>query len=189
MRYVQTAIVIAVTLMANTSFATKPNPAVEAKALIGAEYTSQVERLPIAPGRSSCTAVGEGGLYIKEKTIEGWGTGQALCDGREVVTLLKHIGAVDGHPKWKIVDVLLLPPLAKEGSRNTSRMPVTHTEIGRLCDVTDLRGTSYIALLRWNNRERIDWRNGVEKAWTYDIQQERIVPASTRGISCEWSEP
>jgi hypothetical protein len=190
MRPLQCAIGLVFALMTSASFAKQPNAAAEAKALIGTEFVSQMMGVPISPGRSSCTDEGGGRLYVNGMNLDDWFEGVLSCQGRTIIILKKKLGHENGRPKWKIVDTLLLPPLTwEEGLGNRSSKLVLHLNADGQCDTRDTSPTSYFALLRWNKREQIDWRSGVEKAWTFDIEKERIVPRSTRDISCEWTEP
>jgi hypothetical protein len=161
----------------------------EARALIGTEYASRALGEGISPGKLSCINEGGGRLHLDGVSYDDWSDGQAKCQGRAVVILKRAIGEANGRTTWRIVDTLLLPPtrLYRSSKRPNALMMVSSFE--GICEASKRPDTSFVALVRWGKRDRIDWRTGVERAWTFDVERGRIVPMSTRSIECEWVEP
>ena len=160
---------------------------VSARALVGLE-TSRLTTsgVPMFDG-SHCIFDGDGMVDVRGVTARDWKFGQAVCNGRTVLFLERKIGGGEGAAGWRIVDVVLLPPASHEpvpGRPNALRFAGQGT-----CEWRGRTDTSFVATVRWAKRERIDWRTGVEKAWTFDIKRGRIVPLSTRHIVCYAYEP
>jgi len=156
----------------------------EARALIGIEYTPRLTGDQITD-RLTCTDEG-GGLLDNDGM---WSHGLAKCQGRWIVILLHAVGKVDVHTTWHITDTLLLPPVeVLWSSERSNALYLSSAEEGA-CEVRGRPNTYFIALTRWGKRDRIDWRTGVERAWTFDIKHGHIVPLSTKGIVCESIEP
>jgi len=159
----------------------------EARALIGVEYAPLLLDERIAD-HLSCTNEGGGSL-----DDENWSDGIANCQGRKVI-VLKRFVKKDQHATWRIVDILLLPPVEDEWRPNLgNELHLIEAWAGH-CDVNGRsKIPPYVALVRWgkrNKRDEINWRTGVEKAWTFDTKRGRIVPLSTKGFICEWpAEP
>ncbi len=161
----------------------------EARALIGIESTARLMGEKIAPDKLSCIDSGGGYLVIDDVPSDDWADGMAECQGRMVMTLARKVGVVDGREIWRIVDTLLLPPLEREWDPRRPNALMLVRAVEGVCGQSGRPGTSFTALIRWGKRKRIDWRTGVERAWTSDIVHGRIVPMSTRHIFCEWVDP
>jgi hypothetical protein len=158
----------------------------EAHALIGIEYTSRLHGERIT-SRLSCTDQGGGLLHGDDISHDEWSHGLATCQGRTVVILRRAIGEVNGRTTWRIADTLLLPPVQLDPAPerpNALRLFGTGD-----CELDGRTDTFFITLVRWGKHDRIDWRSGVERAWTFDIKRGRIVPLSTRRIACYRPEP
>lgn len=183
-------------LLAVSATACAVHPAVEdeASALKGIEYTPRIHGERISPAQLTCTDEGgglldEGGglLNVRDLPAETWSYGLVRCQGRMVVMLQRKIGEVDGYVTWHIVDTLLLPPVHLEphpDRPNALRL----FEAGD-CELDGKTDPFFIALVRWGDHEQIDWRTGVEQAWTFDIDQGKIVTLSTKRIICYRPEP
>lgn len=152
----------------------------EARALIGIKYDPRVLGEKLAPGKLSCTDEGGGRLHLDGVSYDDWTEGLAKCQGRMII-LLEHAG--------RIVDTLLLPPLQLYRSPKRPNALMTISSGEGICGASARPDTSFVALVRWGRRDRIDWRTGVERAWTFDVERGRIVPMPTRSIECEWVEP
>ncbi|MCM5681748.1 hypothetical protein M8A51_19650 [Schlegelella sp. S2-27] len=158
----------------------------EARSLIGVEFTARVMGAAIAP-HLTCTNEGGGGIEIKGVSPEGWSYGRAVCQGRSVAVLKRAVGQEGQHIKWRIVDAVLLPRFELDPDPKRPNAPRL-LSAGE-CELDGRTDTSFIALVRWGKHERVDWRTGVEQAWGYDPQQERIVSLSTKRIVCWRPEP
>jgi hypothetical protein len=160
----------------------------EARAMIGMEYTASMPGERIAPDRFSCINEGGAILLINGISQNDWSTSTTTCQGRPVITLerfVKRLGPRE--TTWRIVDTLVLPRYERDPDpRRPNALRLFQTGDCELDGKTD---TYFIALVRWGKREKIDWRTGVERAWTFDIERERIVPLSTKRIVCYRPEP
>lgn len=158
----------------------------EARALIGKEYTFRMQGQRISP-ELSCTSEGGGLLFINGVFDDEWASGAVKCQGRAVEVLKRAVGEADGDTTWRIIDTLVLPPYKE--SPNPKRPNALRLAAAGPCELDGRTDTFFIALVRMGKRDRIDWRTGVEKAWTYDIERGRIVPLSTKRIVCYRPEP
>jgi len=182
-----------VLLMTSTAALANDGPAMtveeEARALIGVEYIGRWSDKQIAP-HLSCTKEGGGLLHDAADT---WGDGFAMCQGRAVILLEREVGRIDdAHVKWHIVDTLLLPPAELEWNPKRPDALYLSASAGDQCEIRGRPHIPFGVLARWNKQDkrgRINWRTGVEKAWTFDTKQGRIVPLSTKPIVCESVEP
>jgi hypothetical protein len=161
----------------------------EARALIGVEYFLSSIGKPIAPGKISCTEVGWGSLSDSGAPEDEWSQGQVRCRGRTVITLLHKVGKKDSQDLWRIVDALLLPPIEAFWNPKRPNALSFSDAVEGVCELRGRPHIPFIVLIRWGKRKHIDWRTGVERAWTFDLKRGRIVPLSTKGFTCEWSEP
>jgi len=163
-------------------------PAEEARALIGVEYSPIGDDDRIVD-YLSCVDEGRGAL--DDEMV--WSYGVANCQGRRVVMLTRFVKKTVNYTTWHIVDTLLLPPIETRWSPNPgNKLRLTFADSTQ-CEVRGQPNILFAALIRWgkrNKRNEVDWRTGVEKAWTFDTQHGRIVPLSTKGFTCWWdSEP
>lgn len=165
----------------------KPSAKDEARVLIGIEYTPRIHGERISPAQLTCTDEGGGLLNARDLPAETWSYGLARCQGRMVVMLQRKIGEVDGYVTWHIVDTLLLPPVHLEPQPDRPNA-LRLFEAGD-CEIDGKTDPFFIALVRWGDHEQIDWRTGVEQAWTFDIDQSKIVTLSTKRIICYRPEP
>ena len=156
-----------------------------ARALIGIEY-SVMPGEPITPG-SDCINEGGGFIQLANGEHGHWSEGIASCGGRVVLLLDKRVPGEGPHVRWKIVDALVLPPANLDV--NPDEPNEARISGAGICELRGRTDTSFVTIVRWGKRERIDWRTGVEKAWTFDIKRGRIVPLSTRHIVCYAYEP
>jgi hypothetical protein len=161
----------------------------EAHALIGIEYVLPAFGAPIAPDKLSCTDEGGGFLADGAAPDKEWMQGRAICQGRTVMMLQRRVGEVNGQDIWRIVDTLLLPPIALSWNPKHPNALLFSYSFEGACELHGRPNISFIVLTRWGKRKHIDWRTGVERAWTFDLKRGRIVPLSTKGFTCEWSEP
>lgn len=83
---------------------------------------------------------------------------------------------------WRIVDALLLPEHLQEF--DPDRLNELMAFDNNQCEQVRRPVSSFVVLARFGNRQDINWRTGVDKAWTFDIKAGRIVPLSTRRIVC-----
>lgn len=184
---VAVALAFAATAYADDKPSMSPNEV--AGALIGVESTTRLMGEKVGPDTLSCVDRGGGYMALDNQMLNDWSDAVLVCQGRLIVTLERKVGEANGLEKWRIVDTLLLPPLQDEWNpRRPNALMYIHSSEG-VCGLTSRPGTSYFTLVRWGKRKRIDWRTGVERAWTFDIAQGRIVPLSTRHIYCEWVDP
>jgi hypothetical protein len=162
-------------------------PSEEIKALHGLEYVNAMPEQQRVASHLSC--IDEGGALIFENGVlhRDWAKGVIQCQGQWVVALQRKVGMVGRHIKWRIVDTLVLPPISFDPDRSNAEALELVAEDH--CEVKGLPNTTFIALVRFGKRQRIDWRTGVEKAWTFDIKRGRIVPLSTKRVVCEPYEP
>ena len=177
-------------LLAVSATAGAVHPAVEdeAKALKGIEYTAYLSGGQIAPQKLTCTDEGGGLLDSPGASSEVWAFGIAHCQGRTVLMLKQAVGKMKDHITWRIVDTMLLPPF--EADWDPTRPHALRSASMEECELDGGRtDTFFMALVRWGKNERIDWRNGVEQAWTFDIPRGRITSLSIKRIVCEWFEP
>lgn len=158
----------------------------EAQALIGIEFTAKAMGSPIDPGLS-CTNEGGSTIEVNGVTVEGWGYGRAVCKGRSVAMLKRIVGREGADIRWRIVDAVLLPRFEWNVDPKRPHAPRLF-KVGD-CELDGRTDTFFIALVRWGKHDRIDWRTGVEKAWGFDSQKERIVPLSPKRIVCHLPEP
>ncbi|MCW7537252.1 hypothetical protein OOT46_05225 [Aquabacterium sp. A7-Y] len=158
----------------------------EAQALVGVEYTSRFPGDRIAPPLS-CTTDGGGSIEIRGRRREPWWYTQARCQGRAVVMLERQVGRVDRHATMQIADTLLLPRFEVEW--DPTNPDALYLYANGSCELNGRTDTSFFALIRWGQRERIDARTGVERAWTFDLKRGRIVPLSTQHIVCYRQDP
>ena len=155
----------------------------EVRALIGIEYSIQRpwERLV---GHLSCIDGGGGILQIGGVDHEEWAYGRVECRGRQVLMLKRSLSRKEGKARWRVVDTLLLPLVLLD--RYVPDDPINLWLFTQeWCTLDGRYDTDFVALVRWSEREQIDWRSGVEHAWTYDLERKRIVPISTKRIVCE----
>ena len=158
----------------------------EARALVGVKYVPGIQGEKFT-SRLSCTSDGSARLSIAGVPYPEWSFGTALCQGRHVETLEQRVSEENGVTTWRIVDALLLPPVAADWDPH--RQNKLQISLMGECTLDERTDTSFFALVRWRDRERVDWKTGVEHAWTYDIEKGRIVPVSTKRVVCEWLEP
>ena len=158
----------------------------EVRALIGVEYSPGIQGEKFT-SRLSCTRSGGGLLYLNGVFNDEWVAGTGTCQGRTIKTLERMVKEENGLSIWRIVDALLLPPVADDWDPN--RQNKLQISLMGECTFDGETNTSFFALVRWRDREQVDWKTGVEHAWTYDIERGRIVPVSTKRIVCEWLEP
>ena len=156
----------------------------EARALIGIEYPGAAFSRRIVP-HLSCTD-GGGRLQIGGVDYKEWWYSRVECQGRQVLILERSLPRKEGKAKWYVVDTLLLPPV------RLLTEPYAPHGVNDLwlfspeeCALDGRYDTDFVALVRWTDREWFDWRSGVEHAWTYDLERERIVPVSTKRIACK----
>jgi hypothetical protein len=160
----------------------------EIEALRGLEYVSIMPGQKVA-SHLSCTEEGGSLLVLRGVLNREWSKSLLQCQGHWVITLNREIAAVsaEGHVKSRIIDTLVLPPV--QFDLDPDNLEALRYSGDSECEIKGLPNTTFIALVRFGNRKRVDWRNGVEKAWTFDIKQGRIVPVSTKRIVCEPYEP
>jgi hypothetical protein len=160
----------------------------EAGALIGMEYVIPMAGERIAPDRFSCISEGGGMLLSNGMPRNDWATSTVTCQERPVILLERFVNRLSpSETTWHIVDTLVLPRYERDpdpSRPNALRLFQTGD-----CELDGKIDTSFIALVRWGKREKIDWRTGVERAWTFDIERGRIVPLSTKRIVCYRPEP
>jgi hypothetical protein len=158
----------------------------EVKALRGLEYRPALMGQKLTE-HLSCTDEGSGGLTVNDVDYEDWADGLIRCQDLWVVTLSRKVVKPNEHVRWRIVDTLVLPPVHFEPDPNDPE--ALRFIASSSCELKGYRSGSFIVLARFGNREKIDWRTGVEKAWTFDPKRGRIVPLSTKRIVCEAYEP
>jgi hypothetical protein len=160
----------------------------DARELIGLQYR-------LAPGilngqviaeRPSCSHVGGATMYVDGHAVDGWAYSEFSCSGRPIALLERRTDETDGRPTWKIVDTLLLPNYSLD---DPNRPKALKLYFNGECELDGKTDTLFFALVRFGKRERIDWRTGVEKAWGFDLNAQRIVPLSTKRIVCHQMEP
>ncbi|MCM5681747.1 hypothetical protein M8A51_19645 [Schlegelella sp. S2-27] len=180
------SVVLTVAFVAAQADASSLPVAQEAQALIGIEFTAKAMGNPIDPGLS-CTSKGGSTIEINGVTVEGWGYGRAVCQGRTVAMLKRIVGQEGADIRWRVVDAVLLPRFAWGFDPKRPHAPRLF-KVGD-CELDGRTDIFFIALVRWDKRDRIDWRTGVEKAWGFDPQKERIISLSPKRIVCHRPEP
>lgn len=165
-----------------------PTPGLEqqVRALVGLEFTARAVGGTIASG-VDCTDEGGGGVETDGIRAEGWSYGRVVCQGRSIAILKRAIGQEGQRIRWHIVDAVLLPHF--ELNPDPKRPNAPRLLSAGECELDGRTDTSFIALARWGKHDRIDWRTGVEKAWGYDPQKQRIVLLSPERIVCWRPEP
>lgn len=161
----------------------------EAQALIGLEYqlsTGTTNGQTIAE-HPSCSNVGGTLMWVRGKSFDDWSAGEFECKGQRILLLKRQVNASGAAVRWRIVDTQLLPPYAPGFDDKRPFAPRLHST-GE-CALDGRTDTLFFVLLRWGKRERVDWRTGVERAWGFNLDAERIVPLSTRRIVCEKPDP
>ncbi|WP_326504616.1 hypothetical protein [Noviherbaspirillum album] len=173
------------------SYASGPPASIkkEARKLYGIEYSPRLMGELIAPDISNCTYEGGGIIHLDGVDHYNWAKEYVYCSGHVVILLSKKIDDSHKYGIWRVVDLLPLPKLELLKNLRNPERPVLYSSFEGLCSVQGRYGMDFIALLSWGRRERIDWKTGVRRAWTFDITQERIVPLPTRHIQCQWEEP
>jgi hypothetical protein len=158
----------------------------EVKALRGLEYRFDLMGQKVTE-HLSCTQEGNGSVTANGIDYDDWSDGLVKCQNLWVVTLSRSVGKPQPRGQWRIVDTLVLPPVQFDPDPDD---PEALRFIGGdNCDIKGIRSGSVIILARFGNRQTIDWRTGVEKAWTFDPKRGRIVPLSTKRIVCDAYEP
>jgi hypothetical protein len=157
-------------------------PLEEIKSLPGLEYLHVMQGQDVA-SHLSCTDEGGGFIVQGNVMLDDWSKGLIRCQGRWALTLQRKVGKVESHLKWRIVDAVALPLISFDPQP-------ADAEVLRLvgeehCEAKRLPNTTFMAVVRFGKRQRIDWRTGVEKAWTFDVKRGRIVPLSIKQIICE----
>ncbi|GAB3552557.1 hypothetical protein GCM10027343_38230 [Noviherbaspirillum agri] len=118
-----------------------------------------------------------------------WSINKGQCQGQPVIMLERFISrSAPDVSTWRIVDTLVLPRYMRDPDPGRRPNALRLFETGD-CELDGKTDTSFIALVRWGNREQINWRTGVERAWTFDVERGRIVPLSTKRIICYRPEP
>jgi len=175
---------IATAGLAATACATSPME--DASALIGIVYTTRMPSGPIA-ARPFCTHEGGGMLVIDDAFSDEWAFASIDCRGRTIIALQRFVEAGDGHVTWHILDTLLLPPYQNDYVPDQPHaLRLFDTEN---CELDGRQERYFIALVRWGERDRIDWRTGVEQAWDFDVARGRIVPLSPKRVVCYRPDP
>jgi hypothetical protein len=161
-------------------------PEAEARALIGLEYKGTFigERFT---DDSSCTDGGGGSPVSNGKVTHEWAFGEAWCQGRVVIFLQRRIGREEKQPIWRIVDAVLLPPFQR-GSTQRIHDQVAMYLVGD-CRLDGSIDDFFVALARFGDRKRVDWRTGVKHAWAFDLEHARIVSVSMKRVVCERPTP
>ncbi len=159
-----------------------------AKGLIGYEHIVVAPAQPF-PGRPGCINQGGAVIYTKGVFSYDWGNGIVICDGRPILFLERYIDTnpADRVYRARIVDAVVLPryELDADPRRPNARRLF---ETGD-CELNGRTDTSFMAIVRWGKRERIDHRTGVEAAWGFDTERGRIVRLDTKRIVCWRPEP
>lgn len=160
----------------------------EARWLIGREYTVSFQGDQIIPGESNCTYQYGRRLHLDGIEQKGWSIAQVRCQGRTVIMLERLLGRADAPDlTWRIIDTQVLPRYAMYW--NPRRPNALHMFQNSECTLNGKSDTDFIVMVRMGKHDKIDGRTGVERAWTFDTEQGRIVPLSTRHIVCYRPEP
>jgi hypothetical protein len=181
--------VLALVLSSAAATAITPEQDERARALIGLEYrlAPGVTNGQVIAEHPTCTHLGGAVMWMNGRSVDDWGFSQLLCNGHPIIALEHKVHSVDPNPKWRVVDAQSLPPYernADEGRPHALRLHFTGE-----CALDGRTDTLFFVLLRWGKRERVDWRTGIERAWGFNLDAERIVPLSTRRIVCEKPDP
>jgi hypothetical protein len=161
----------------------------EAKALVGVELIDPREELPVAE-HLSCRYVGGGSFFIGHKPAKEWASSVIRCQDRYVLTLDKSVGSTQsGKMRRRVVDALLLPPLWLFPDEEHPDGPFLYDSTAEDCTLDGRRGTTVMAVARHGKQKKMTWRNGLEAAWTFDVQQGRIVPLSPKRVVCTRADP
>lgn len=155
----------------------------QAKALIGREYIGD----DIQTLQPSCTDVGGGALDPDTKALDGWFYGNLYCEDKPVLTLQKSLGRIGNTTRWRIVDAVVIPAYARDGSPGGQG---TLQNTGGPCTVDGKRDATLVALVREGRRpKRNGEREDVAYSWHADIEREKIVALSTKRVRCIHDEP
>jgi hypothetical protein len=96
------------------------------------------------------------------------------CNGRQLMLLGTSTEKRSPNDTVRVLDALLLPKI-KSNER--------FMEPGE-CEVKGKTVPYFIARVNLGRREEVNWKTGVKAAWTVDIDQQKIIPLSTRDIVC-----
>jgi len=145
----------------------------DAALLFGLEYEDIPPGSAIGPGASSCIEQETRPVRVGGQDWNGWHAVTARCGDRTVELLKRRISGQEGRPaRWRIEDVLLLPPFPVNGARYLARQGD--------CAITDAPGTSFVALLR----RRASGTPAIEQLWTYDLEQGRMQRQPAARLEC-----
>jgi hypothetical protein len=180
------AIAIMAALGAASAAAQSSSAEQEAGMLFGVEYIESARGQPLLPNQNSCIDEGGQALQLNGASQELWAAGIAFCQGRRVELLKRAVGSEDGRTRWRIEDVLLLPQL--ESAPDADHPTKLTVETAGICTLSGRADTSFLALVRWGARQRIDHRDGVLQVWGYDIRRGRIVQRRAKALVCERGE-
>jgi hypothetical protein len=157
-------------------------PEEEARALIGRDFEPASENLTVIP-ELSCVNLTGAFVMIRGKEHQEWEGGMLTCQDRYVLVLAKFLGRPDGEtPRYHVVDTLIMPPgLSLFLNEQHPEGPYLF-EVD--CKLDDHWDTSVYAIVRLGKARWMTWRNGVERAWTFDIQKQRIIEVSPKRVIC-----
>ena len=154
------AVIVAVSLLAASAF---PAPAQTPPQLIGKVYEGE---FPI-PGWED-----EGGGLLQEPV---WYAQYRRADGALLVlsNWAQPIRPGSQHTPFRVVDVLVVPPLAAGHALNFDcrAKPV---------DVT----RKIVAVVRTDPKRQREWWRDVRQAWAISLQTGLFTPIATAGIEC-----
>lgn len=134
----------------------------------------------------SCVSRGGGFVGAKPDPSDyEWAYGRARCQGREVIYLSRKVAN-----EWRIVDSLLLPPVAVEEPYAKPRNAKTLWLFGsEECHLNNDTPANLFVAVRWTPSARIDSRSGVAQAWSFDVERQRIVSVPASEVVCDSPQP